>query len=149
MPIAFPPGELIAIGDGSEVVFASTDSPETATRRRGHDDPVKRIAVGGGLIASVSCWFQDTRVDEVRLWTAHGQHLGPVALPENVADIVSAPDGRMLVALGHSGALWQVTLTAEDWIDTARRIAGRGLTAEEQRRYGVDAWRARATRAAE
>jgi hypothetical protein len=66
-----------------------------------------------------------------------------VTLPEHAADIVVCPDGSSMLALGYSGTLWRVALRTEVWIETARRIAGRNLTVEEQRRYGVDAWRAR------
>src|SRR6516225_9855959 len=34
------------------------------------------------------------------------------------------------------------SLRIEDWIQISRHIAGRSLTAEEERRYGIDAWRA-------
>ena len=138
VPIAFSGGELVVIGDGFDLLFVPRDDPETATRHTGHDEPVRHIAAGAGLIASVASWFQDTSVDQLRLWTADGQPLGPVTLPEHAADIVVCPDGSSVLALGQSGTIWRVTLRSEVWIETARRIAGRDLTAEEQRRYGVD-----------
>lgn len=70
----------------------------------------------------------------MRLWTADGQPLGPVTLPEHAIDIALSPDGRWVLVVGHSGALWRVTLRIEDWIDTVRRIGGRSLTSEEERR---------------
>lgn len=68
--------------------------------------------------------------------------LGPVTLPEHATDLALSPDGGSLLVLGHSGALWRVMLRSQTWIERARRIAGRSLTSEEERRYGVDTWRA-------
>jgi hypothetical protein len=99
---------------------------------------VKRITASADLVASVACWFQDTGLDQVRLWTAEGQPLGPVTLPEHASDLALSPDGGSLLVLGHSGALWRVMLRTQTWMETARRIAGRSLTSEEERRYGVD-----------
>jgi WD40 repeat protein len=142
-PIAFPGEGLITIGDGDDLLFLPRDAPKDATRRVGHDEPVRHIAAGSHLVASVACWFQDTRVDQMRLWTTDGQPLGPVTLPEHAADIALSPDENSVLMLGQSGSLWRVMLRVEDWVDIARRIAGRSLTAEEERRYGVDVWQAR------
>jgi WD40 repeat protein len=142
VPMAFPDGDRVTIADGDDLVFVPRDAPEQATRHAGHDEPVTHLAAGGDLVASAACWYQDTAVDQLRLWTAGGQPLGPVTLPEHAADIALTPDGSAVLVLGHSGTLTRVTLRPEDWVDTARQIAGRSLSAEEARRYGVDAWRA-------
>ena len=144
VPIAFIERELVAIGDGLDLLLFSISRPETATRRIGHDEPLKVIVSGAGLIASVAGCFQNTNFDQLRLWTTEGQPLGPVTLPEIVIDIAFCPDRSALLALGVSGTLWRITLRIQDWIETARRIAGRGLTKEEQHQYGIDAWRAQA-----
>jgi hypothetical protein len=142
--IAFPDGQSVVIGDELDLLFVPYDAPENGKRRREHDEPVRCIAAGPNFLASVACWLEDTQFDQMRLWTADGQPLGPVTLPEHAVDIVVCPDGNSVLALGQSGALWRVTLVIEDWIDRARRIAGRSLTPEEERRHGVDAWRANA-----
>jgi len=143
VPIAFPRGDLVVIADGDDLVFVPLDTPEHATRHRGHDEPVKHIAAGSDVVASVACWFQDTDVDQIRLFTADGHPLGPVTLPEHAGDIALSPDGSCAMVLGDSGTLWRATLRTEDWINAAQRIAGRALSPEEERRHGVDAWRAR------
>jgi WD40 repeat protein len=142
VPIAFAGAEVIAIGDGFDLLFVPSGDAQRATRRVAHDEPVKHIAADPRLVASVACWFEDTRVDQIRLWCSDGQPLGPVTLPEQAADIALCTDSNFALVLGQSGALWLLTLRVEDWIQTSRRIAGRSLTAEEERRYGVDAWRA-------
>jgi hypothetical protein len=142
VPIAFPGNDLIAIADEDDLVFLPRDTSAVGTRWARHDEPVKRITASGDLVASIACWFQDTRLDQVRLWTAEGQPLGPVTLPEHATDLALSPDGGSLLVLGHSGALWRVMLRSQTWIERARRIAGRSLTSEEERRYGVDTWRA-------
>ncbi len=137
VPIAFSGEQIVVIGDGFDLLFVPQDASETATRRGSHDEPVRLIAAGAGLVASVACSFQDTRVDQIRLWTNDGQLLGAVTLPEHAADIVVCPDARSIMVLGLSGTLWSTTLRAEVWIETARRIAGRSLSAEERRRYDL------------
>lgn len=142
--IVFPRDDLVAFGDDDDVVFASTEDPSSTLRRVGHDEPVKHLIAGPGIVGSVACWFKDTDVDELRLWTDDGQPLGPVTLPEHAAEIAIAPDGQSVVVLGASSKLWQIDLRVPEWARIARGLAGRDLTLEEQRSHGMDVWRARA-----
>jgi hypothetical protein len=145
IPMRAANGRIFA-GDEKDLVMATLDEFGPAVWASGHDEPVRCIAAGGHIVASVACWFQDTNVDQLRLWTGDFQPLGAVTLPEHASDIAILPDGNAVIAVGRSGALWRLTLDTEDWITAARRIAGRLLTAEEERRYGIDTWRARLSR---
>jgi hypothetical protein len=118
------------------------DEPDRTIRINAHDNPVKGIAAAGGLIATNACWYQDTGVDQIRLWTTEGKPLGPVTLPENLVSLGFCAEGESLLALGRSGALWRAQLLGEYLIAAARRIAGRKLSEEEERNHGIDAWRA-------
>lgn len=138
--------ERLVIADGDDLVFMPVDSPDQLSRRAAHDNPVKRLAATAELVASVACSFQDTRIDVLKLWTAAGDPLGTIALPGHVAELAIAPDGHRVVVLGTAGERWELPLGVADWAATAARIAGRSLTDEEQRRYRIDAWRARASR---
>jgi hypothetical protein len=143
VPLACVDSRVLVVGDDDDLVLAPVEEPERAIRLGGHDNPIKRVSAGGDVVASVASWFQEPAVDQVRLWTAGGQELGSVTLAENTIDIALLCDGSGLVALGHSGGLWRVALKSDDLIAVARRVAGRRLSAEEERRYGVDVWRAR------
>jgi hypothetical protein len=108
----------------------------------GHDEPIKGITAYQDLFATYACWFQDIRVDQIRLWTSDGKPLGPVTMPGHLVDVAFIPDGTSLLALDQQGVLWDVGLTAQQVTSAARRVAGRELTDEEERSYGVEAWRA-------
>jgi hypothetical protein len=142
VPIAFPSDDVVVIGDGDDLLFVPLDDPTRATRRGGHDEPIRRIAADARLVVSLATSFQDVACDEVRVWTADGQPLGPIALPGRAVDLSIAADAAELRIERETGGSWRVALSADEWIAAARRIAGRELAAEEERRFGVDAWRA-------
>ena len=96
------------------------------------------------MLASLATSFRDMSLNEIRLWSIDGQLLGPISLPEMCVDLAFAPDGSSLLALGQSGGLYRVNLHIQDWIDIARRIAGRDFSDQEKTRYAIDAWRVRA-----
>ncbi len=133
---------LVAVGDGMDLTLIPLEDPDRAVTLDGHDEPIKGIAVYQDLIATYACWFQNTRVDQIRLWTSDGRPLGPITLPDHLVDIAFTPDGTSLLALDQQGALWDVGLTSQHMISAACRVAGREMTVEEERSYGVEAWRA-------
>lgn len=133
---------LVAVGDGMDLTLVPMEDPDRAVTLDGHDEPIKGITVYQDVFATYACWFQNTRVDQIRLWTSDGKPLGPVTMPGHLVDIAFTPDGTSLLALDQQGALWDVGLTAQQMISAARRVAGRELTDEEERSYGVEAWRA-------
>ena len=133
---------LVAVGDGMDLTLIPLEDPDGAVTLDGHDEPIKGIAVYQDLIATYACWFQNTRVDEIRLWTSDGRPLGPITLPDHLVDIAFTPDGTSVLALDRRGALWDVGLSAQQMMSAARRVAGRELTDEEERTYGLAAWRA-------
>lgn len=141
VPIAFIGSETLVAGDGDDLLFLPVMNSDEMLHQSGHNEPVKHVAATHDIVVSTACNFDDTRVDEVRIWTADGQPLGPIVLPDTTVDLVLHPNGDSAFALGNSGQLWQVTLQTEDWIAAARRVAGRELTKEEERRFGIDAWR--------
>jgi hypothetical protein len=143
VPMSALDGRLVA-GDQDDLVLVLVDEmPPAPVWVGGHDEPVKCIAASAHMIASVACWFQDTNVDQVRLWTEDGHLLGPIVLPEHAVNVALLPDAAAAIAVSTSGALWRLELSSENLIGVARRIAGRSLSAEEERRYGIDIWRAR------
>jgi hypothetical protein len=133
---------LVAVADGMNLTLVPLEDPDRAVTLDGHDEPIKGIAVYQDLIATHACWFRNTRVDQIQLWISEGRPLGPVTLPDHLVDIAFTPDGTSLLALDQQGALWDVGLTTQSMMSAARRVAGRELTGDEERRYGVDAWRA-------
>jgi WD40 repeat protein len=142
-PVAFPEHGIVAAGDSMDIRLYKEGDPPVEITMTGHDEPVKMIAAGGGLIASLSCCFQNPETDQIFLWTSSGKILGHITLPEFGDDIAFTQDAGSILVLGRSGAIYKITLKTEDWISLARGLAGRDLTAEEQYKYGVDAWRAR------
>ena len=133
---------LVAVGDGMDLTLVPLEDPDRAVTLDGHDEPIKGIAVYQDVFATYACWFHDPRVDQIRLWTSDGKPLGPVTMPEHLVDIAFTPDGSSLLALDQQGALWDVGLTSQHMISAACRVAGREMTDEEERSYGVEAWRA-------
>ena len=63
---------LVAVGDGMDLTLIPLEDPDRAVTLDGHDEPIKGIAVYQDLIATYACWFQNTRVDQIRLWTSEG-----------------------------------------------------------------------------
>jgi hypothetical protein len=142
-PIVFPEMGVTVVADYMDLLLINEENPGVSIRLGGHDESVKLISGMKGLTASVSSSLQNNSADPIVLWTNDGIKLGPISMPEHLTDMTFSPDGNAMILLGNSGALYQVTLRTEDWISISRRIAGRELTKEEQRRFGVDVWRAR------
>jgi hypothetical protein len=63
--IAFPNGQSVVIGDELDMLLVQYDALKMV-RDAGHDEPVRCIAAGPNLLASVACWLS-IQFDQTRL----------------------------------------------------------------------------------
>lgn len=140
-PLAFVGHERVVFGDDQDLLFMPVDDPAACTRRSGHDNPVKRLLAAGDLVLSLACSFVDPAVDQLRLWAPTGEPLGLVTLPGQIVDWAIEPEARRLRVWSACGQSWVVALGIDAWAAQAQRMAGRGLGAEERRRYHLDTGR--------
>ncbi len=137
--IAFDPlGRWLATGSSDNTVRLWDLSDFTARPRvLGHEDWVRSVAFGpqGKQLATGS--FDGT----LRLWNLADPEEAPTVLrghEGSVGSIAFDPQRRWLATGGDDGRIRLWRLELDELVELACRIAGRNLTAEERRLFGLD-----------
>lgn len=131
-----PDGRTLASG-GADGMIRMWDMATNALlgELAGHADQVSDVAFSadGALLASRESWNGGLRLWDVPTMRPLGE-----ALPEMADDVYSlafSSQGRILASGGAAVTIWD--LSAEVWLEQARQIANRELTAAESSLYGI------------
>ena len=131
--VAFSPdGEAFASGSADSTVILWNSSRRRTGALEGHDMPVTSVAFSpdgkilatGSLASTVFLWHVESQPEFGTPQTGHVPSASSVAL---------GPDGGTN-ASGDEG-ITPLKADVDVWIGKAKRIANRGLTSEERRRY--------------